>query len=112
MLAEQDARLKATLDGAGVEFAEIFYCTHHPDFTGRCECRKPSPHFLQKAASAHGVNLPASWMVGDRVTDMQCGRAAGARTAWIETGQESDMLEPDLYDLQACSLAELAPLLI
>ncbi len=111
VLAAQDAILKAELGRVGVTFTEVFYCTHHPNFTGRCDCRKPSPHFLQKAAGAHGIDLGESWMVGDRVTDMQCGRAAGAHTAWIETGQEPDTPEPNLFDVRAAGLAEFASLL-
>ncbi len=112
VLAAQDALLKAELAGSGVALADVFYCTHHPDFTGPCACRKPSPHFLREAARTHGLDLAASWMVGDRATDMQCGRAVEARTAWIETGQEPDEPRASDIDLKAASLAELAPLLI
>ncbi len=108
VLAAQDARLREALAEAGVDLAEAFYCTHHPDFTGECPCRKPSPHFLEHAARSHNIALARSWMVGDRVTDMQCGRGAGARTAWIHTGQEPDSPDPALVDLMGKSLAEVA----
>jgi D-glycero-D-manno-heptose 1,7-bisphosphate phosphatase len=77
------ARLETVLEGAGISFAAFYYCFHHPEFTGRCICRKPSPHFLFMARKQFGVELERSWMVGDRATDVACGRAAGAQTIEI-----------------------------
>jgi len=79
------AKLAAAMHQAGIEFKEYYYCYHHPhgviaSHTGTCECRKPSPHFLFKAAAQYGVSLEASWMVGDRATDISCGEAAGVQT--------------------------------
>ena len=91
---------------AAVRFTDFFYCTHHPRFTGACPCRKPSPHFLESAAQSHGLDLAGSWMVGDRATDMQCGRAAGTRTVWINTGQEREIPAMDLVDFACGSLPE------
>ena len=109
VLEAMHARLAAELAAAGISLAEAFYCTHHPEFTGPCPCRKPSPHFLEQAARDHGIDLAQSWMVGDRVTDMQCGRAAGVRTAWINTGQEPDTPDPSLVDATGKTLAEVVP---
>ena len=83
-------RLLDALAAAQVHFADFFYCTHHPRITGPCPCRKPSPYFLKKAAQEHHILLHESWMIGDRSTDMACGRAAGARTIWIDTGEERE----------------------
>jgi D-glycero-D-manno-heptose 1,7-bisphosphate phosphatase len=80
--------LAASLDEAGIHFAEFFYCFHHPkgivpSHSGPCDCRKPSPFFLRKAAADFGVSLEESWMVGDRATDIECGMAAGVRTVRV-----------------------------
>jgi D-glycero-D-manno-heptose 1,7-bisphosphate phosphatase len=77
--------LTGALDAAGIGFARFFYCFHHPQgivpsHSGRCDCRKPSPYFLNQAAAEFGVSLPDSWMVGDRAADIGCGQAAGVRT--------------------------------
>lgn len=69
-------------------FVEVFYCYHHPEavvpeLRGPCVCRKPSPHFLQRAAASHGLDLGSSWMIGDQDTDIACGRAAGCRTILV-----------------------------
>ena len=82
------AKLAAALDGAGVRIKEFFYCFHHPNgvepaLSGPCDCRKPSPFFLNQARDAHGLDMAQSWMVGDRDSDIACGRAAGTRTLHI-----------------------------
>ena len=79
------AALSKSLDQAGIKFTEFFYCFHHPQgivpsHSGNCDCRKPSPYFLKKAALDFQISLPDSWMVGDRATDIECGHAAGVQT--------------------------------
>jgi D-glycero-D-manno-heptose 1,7-bisphosphate phosphatase len=81
-------RMKEIFDQAGISFAKFYYCFHHPrgimpEYSGRCECRKPSPHFLLQAQRNFGLDLDRSWMIGDRETDMQCGQAAGAKTIQV-----------------------------
>jgi D-glycero-D-manno-heptose 1,7-bisphosphate phosphatase len=85
-------RLLSGLAEAGIDFTYFYYCFHHPRgivsrYSGHCECRKPSPHFLLTAGSQFDVDLRRSWMVGDRQTDIECGRAAGTRTIFIHSGE-------------------------
>ena len=70
----------------------IYYCPHHPDagFEGEikelkfeCECRKPKPGMLLKAAKDYNIDLANSWMIGDSKIDMEAGLAAGCKTALI-----------------------------
>lgn len=75
--------LERTLAEEGIPLVAYYYCYHHPAFTGACICRKPSPYFLLKARDTFELDLGYSWMVGDRETDVDCGRAAGARTVRI-----------------------------
>jgi D-glycero-D-manno-heptose 1,7-bisphosphate phosphatase len=76
-------RLETALTEAEISFVAFYYCFHHPEFTGECICRKPSPYFLFQARDAFGIHLAASWMVGDRAADIECGRASGTRTIEI-----------------------------
>ena len=76
-------KLKTILQNEEISFEAFYYCFHHPDFTGECLCRKPSPYFLFKARDTFAVSLADSWMIGDRATDIACGRAAGVRTIRI-----------------------------
>lgn len=87
-LAEIHGKMMGELTAAGVSFARLCYCLHHPKgvvpgYSGKCECRKPSPWFLLRASEELGLAMADSWMVGDQPTDVQCGRAAGVRTVRI-----------------------------
>ena len=81
-------KLESQLDAAGIHFARFCYCLHHPrgrtpGYSGPCPCRKPSPWFLLRARDDLALTLPDSWMVGDQLSDTQCGHAAGVRTIRI-----------------------------
>jgi D-glycero-D-manno-heptose 1,7-bisphosphate phosphatase len=71
-------RFVDALRANGVELDGAYYCPHAPD--EECSCRKPSPELLQRAARELGLDLPASFMVGDRDSDLEAGRRAGCRT--------------------------------
>lgn len=64
------------------------YCHHHPraidpQLRKSCSCRKPSPGMLQEAAAALGIDLAASWMIGDTDADMEAGHRAGCKTILV-----------------------------
>jgi D-glycero-D-manno-heptose 1,7-bisphosphate phosphatase len=54
--------------------------------------RKPSISMLEEAAREHGLDLSRSWMVGDKTSDVECGKNAGLRTVLVETGHGKDHL--------------------
>jgi D-glycero-D-manno-heptose 1,7-bisphosphate phosphatase len=73
----------------GVRLAASRLCLHHPEsvvpaLSGPCSCRKPAPGMLLNAAGAIGIDLSASWMVGDTDADIAAGKAAGCKTVLIE----------------------------
>ena len=73
----------------------IYSCPHHPNasvpaYRIDCACRKPKPGMLLRAAEEHGLDLSASFMVGDRITDVIAGKRAGCRTALVRTGRHLD----------------------
>jgi len=86
-LHQVHARVVSLLGQQDVILDAHFLCLHHPDFTGACVCRKPSPFFLLQASAEYGIALERSWMIGDRHSDVACGRAAGTSTVWINTGE-------------------------
>ncbi len=99
-----DAKLQKYLADDAVKPAATYYCFHHPDITGSCICRKPKPYFLFQAQTNFAVDLSASWMIGDRGTDIECGRRAGTRTVWIDN-QEGEQ-EPEAADFKVGSLSD------
>ena len=73
-----------TLDEAGVGLDGLYFCPHVSD--DACECRKPKPGMLLEAKAALGIDLEKSWMIGDTLSDLQAGWAAGTRGALVRTG--------------------------
>ena len=65
----------------------FYYCPHHKDFSGECSCRKPHPGMLLQAAEDFEIDLKNSAMIGDRMSDLHAGIAAGCRKCvLVKTG--------------------------
>ena len=75
------ARVQAMLAREGVPLDAAYYCKHAPD-TG-CACRKPRPGMLEQAAREHSIDLSRSLMIGDKLSDVAAGQAAGCITALL-----------------------------
>ncbi len=109
MLSAIHARMIAETEAIGGEIAGIYYCPHSPD--AACECRKPLPGLLRRAAQALGFDLPGTPFIGDSARDLEAARAAGARPILVRTGKgEVTLAEgvaaPEVYaDLAAASAA-------
>lgn len=86
----------------GLTLLDIRVCPH--DNGDACACRKPRPGMLLDAARTHGLDLAASWMVGDSERDIEAGRAAGCRTIRVC----EDEHEPTRADVRIASMADLA----
>lgn len=76
----------------------FFFCPHHPRATLpayriECDCRKPRPGMILRAAKDFALDLQGSFMVGDRISDIAAGVAAGCRTVLVQTGKH---LEPPI----------------
>jgi D-glycero-D-manno-heptose 1,7-bisphosphate phosphatase len=78
LLRATEAAIQRELAPHGVRIDGFYYCPHEVE--ANCECRKPKPGLLLRAAEDLGLDLSASWMIGDSQTDIQAGRAAGCKT--------------------------------
>jgi D-glycero-D-manno-heptose 1,7-bisphosphate phosphatase len=68
-----------------------YFCPHDPKITGECSCRKPYPGMLLKAAADFDIDLSASFMIGDRILDLQAGKNAGCRhSCLVATGYDAE----------------------
>ncbi len=100
-LIEVENKLRAILSSAGVNLAGFYYCPHHPmaavaKYAIDCECRKPRPGMLLRAAREHDIDLQASWMLGDILNDIQAGKSAGCKTILVNNRHETEwMLTPE-----------------
>jgi D-glycero-D-manno-heptose 1,7-bisphosphate phosphatase len=87
-LEEMHRRMLDSLARAGATIDGVYYCPH--EMKPSCDCRKPSPGMLLDAASSHGIDLQASWMIGDSDIDIEAGRNAGCRTVRLLEANEID----------------------
>ncbi len=99
-LSEQEldcvhARLEWLLGAEGAYLDRIYYCPHHPerglpgerpDYKIPCDCRKPSPGMVLRAAAELNIDLAGSFLIGDRTADIRAGASAGVRTILVRTG--------------------------
>lgn len=86
--------LEQELAEAGARVDAWYFCPHHPEhgtgeYRRECACRKPLPGMLLQAAEDLAVDLSVSFMVGDKVADVEAGRAAGCRSLLVRTGYGS-----------------------
>jgi D-glycero-D-manno-heptose 1,7-bisphosphate phosphatase len=92
-------RLAELLAGAGVRLDAVLHCPHHPagtvpGYARRCRCRKPGPGMLEAAAGRLGLDLAASFMVGNHPTDVGAAVAAGVTPLFVTTGQAAGRPPP------------------
>lgn len=67
----------------GIYITNVYYCPHHPDITGDCECRKPMPGMLLQASKDFDIDLNSSIIIGDKERDIEAGINAGINTAYL-----------------------------
>lgn len=87
-------RLLSILANNSVEVDGLFYCPHLADgtvkeFAVACDCRKPAPGMAEKAAKELGIDLRQSYVIGDKIDDINLARVIGARTFMVRTGHGS-----------------------
>lgn len=88
--------MESLLQSAGAPPLDaIYFCPHHPKSTlpayqVNCDCRKPKPGMFLQAAKELGIDLRASFTVGDRITDIIAGAKSGGRTVLVQTGKHMD----------------------
>lgn len=88
----------------GINIADVYYCPHHPvhgtgAYRRDCDCRKPAPGMILRAAREHSLDLRRSILVGDKATDIEAGRAAGVGCCvLVQTGHppgNTDLVKAD-----------------
>ena len=63
-----------------ITLTKVYFCPHHPEITGACDCRKPNPGLILRAAQEYNIDLPNSTLIGDKESDLQAGYNAGIKT--------------------------------
>ena len=118
-LAAVETRLRELLAEAGVSLGGFYYCPHHPQgcvagYAIACDCRKPQPGLVVRAAQEQGLDLSQSWFVGDILDDVEAGRAAGCGTILLDNGNETEWhLSPQrMPDVLAVDLQHAASMIL
>lgn len=79
--------LRKTYAEQGIHLTEVYYCRHHPEYNGKCLCRKPGYLMLEKAMARFGIDASLSYFIGDRERDVIAGEAAGVTGILIDSDQ-------------------------
>jgi D-glycero-D-manno-heptose 1,7-bisphosphate phosphatase len=112
LVRDAHAVIDRQLRAGGARIDAYYYCPHHPaaalePYRVACDCRKPQPGMLLRAAREHSVDLSRSFVVGDRWLDVRLGQAVGAKTVLVRTGYGAEEeAQPDgvIADLVADNL--------
>jgi len=99
-------QLVRTIEQAGGRIDGVFMCPHAP--ADNCDCRKPKPGLFRQAAQAHAIDMDRSYMIGDALTDVIAGQAAGVgRSVLLNTGRGRDQaLLPEAKGLAPLQIYE------
>lgn len=94
-LRELGKNMQQKLTRWGLQLDDFCFCPHHPNgkiaaYAQDCNCRKPKPGLLLRAAEKFNIDLPDSWMIGDILNDVEAGNIAGCKTILINNGNETE----------------------
>ena len=84
-------KMKTELSDRGAKIDAIYYCPHHPD--EKCDCRKPEAGLLEKAIKDFDIDIDESFIIGDRMLDMEAGHKVGIKTVLVPENKEKVAIE-------------------
>jgi D-glycero-D-manno-heptose 1,7-bisphosphate phosphatase len=95
------AHMTDTLRRGGADIDGWFHCPHHPrapveHMRGPCECRKPAPGMIRQAAARFALDVPRSYVIGDKLLDVELATQAGATGILVRTGSGDDVARAHL----------------
>ena len=77
----------------GIKITKVYYCPHHPEFTGECACRKPKPGMILQAEKEFDLDLRNSVLIGDKMSDIEAGKVAGvSKCYFVKHNQLKELL--------------------
>ena len=100
--------VQSELAGYNTSIDAFYFCPHHPEkgignYKIICDCRKGEPGMLLQAAKEYNIDLQKSFMIGDKLTDIEAGQRAGCQALLVLTGYgERAAANPDLSAVEKC----------
>ena len=110
--------IQSELADYGTSIDAFYFCPHHPEkglgpYKVACDCRKGNPGMLLQAAREHDIDLQRSFMVGDKLADIEAGERAGCQSLLVLTGYgEKTALKPEAEAVEKCPSLSFAASLI
>jgi D-glycero-D-manno-heptose 1,7-bisphosphate phosphatase len=91
MIETVHAEMNREIEQQGARLDAVYYCAHHPSvgdppYRFDCDCRKPKPGLIRRAVEDFDIDLSASWMVGDRYSDIELAKNAGVHSMLVLSG--------------------------
>ena len=91
LIHEVHASLRASMEAGGARLDGVYFCPHHPSvgeppYRKDCDCRKPRPGLLRRAEAELGIDLSRSFVVGDRLGDLELAWSVGAKGVLVKSG--------------------------
>lgn len=105
------------LEKEGAKIDGVYYCPHHTKgsiekYSIECECRKPKIGMLKKAAEDFDIDLPNSYMVGDKPDDINLAKNAGCKSILVKTGYGVDSMDKCSPDFIAEDIVEAVEIIL
>ena len=91
----------------GISIQKVYICPHHPDFTGRCNCRTPKTGMAEKAVKEFNIVLAKSYFIGDKDSDIEFGKNCGGTTFRIINSQYPETVKADFRVANLVEVAEV-----
>ncbi len=97
-LEKVEQKLDLLLNKEGIQIEGYYFCPHHPlgviaEYATACDCRKPEPGMILKAAKDLQIDTEKSWMIGDILNDVEAGNRAGCKTVLLDLGYETEWVK-------------------
>lgn len=97
-LSKVQQKLDSMFAEEGIQIDAYYFCPHHTEgkiaeYAVKCNCRKPEPGMILKAAEELQIDVRQSWMIGDILNDVEAGNKAGSRTILIDNGNETEWIK-------------------
>ena len=97
-----NAKILESLQNYGINILEIFTCPHHPEgsvkqYSIKCNCRKPEPGLILTACEKYDLNVAECMLVGDKISDIQAGKAAGIHECYLLSNKKSEEVIDNRY---------------
>jgi D-glycero-D-manno-heptose 1,7-bisphosphate phosphatase len=105
LISESDVQgvntfITETLKAKGIAIFDTFYCPHKNE--DNCNCKKPKPYFIKKAAQLYNVDLTSSFIIGDHPSDVECGINAGVTPIYLLSGHGKKHQDELCFNSKVC----------